>query len=116
MDGDIVDYDLATVAGYGFSPSMIYMDFRWSQADAAYNAVRRLAKAHGVGLYDVSGDLGEIVLPDAPLAHPPPGVWSKVQTAFQAGGDAVARLFEGEIKIETVKPPPPPRASGGDEL
>ena len=38
--------------------------FSWSVADEAYELMRSLAQKHKVGFFDVSGDDGDIILPD----------------------------------------------------
>ena len=66
------DIDNPKVAGYSFGTSSIYADFRWTVAEDAYEATRRLAQKHGVGFYDVSGDEGdgEIMFPGDALRPP----------------------------------------------
>ncbi len=74
------------VTGYSFGKHLIYVDFRWSVAEEAYEAVRRLAIEHRVGFYDVSGDEGdgEIYFPgDAPMP-PSGGVWREVADKFRS--------------------------------
>jgi len=58
---DVEDSPRAT--GYSIGRSVIYADFRWSEADAAYASVRALAVKHGVGFFNVSADDGEIWFP-----------------------------------------------------
>ena len=43
---------------------IIYAVFSWSVADEAYELMRSLAQKHKVGFFDVSGDDGDIILPD----------------------------------------------------
>ena len=49
---------------YSIGYNVIYAAFSWSVADEAYELMRRLAQKHKVGFYDVSGDDGDINLPD----------------------------------------------------
>jgi predicted RNA polymerase sigma factor len=44
---------------YSIGKDIIYAAFAWSQAEAAYELALKLAKKHGVGFFDVSGE-GEI--------------------------------------------------------
>ena len=44
--------------------TVIYAVFSWSVADEAYELMRSLAQKHKVGFFDVSGDDGDIILPD----------------------------------------------------
>jgi hypothetical protein len=55
--------DNSRATGYAIGQSIIYADFRWSEAEAAYAAVRVLAVKHGVGFFNVSADDGEIWFP-----------------------------------------------------
>ena len=58
------DEDLENrVSDYCIARDAIYVAFSWSQADNAYTIMRDLAKKHGVGFFDVSGE-GDIILPD----------------------------------------------------
>ncbi|WP_433947561.1 hypothetical protein [Brevundimonas diminuta] len=45
------------------APSAIYAGFAWSRADVAQELALTLAKRHGVGFYNVSGD-GSVWRPD----------------------------------------------------
>ncbi len=49
---------------YSIGYNVIYAVFSWSVADEAYELMRSLAQKHKVGFFDVSGDDGEIILPD----------------------------------------------------
>jgi len=82
VDDDHVDDPHVT--GYSYGRHVIYVDFRWSVADEAYDAVRRLAVEHGVGFYDVSGDEGdgEIHFPGDELKPPSGGAWRQVADQF----------------------------------
>ncbi|WP_309603362.1 hypothetical protein [Sphingomonas sp.] len=73
------------VTGYTISRSSIYADFRWSAAEEAYEAVRRLAIEHRVGFYDVSGDDGdgEIYFPGDTPRPPSGGAWRDVSQQFK---------------------------------
>ena len=42
---------------YCIGKSLIYASFAWSQQAAAYQTMRELAIRHGVGFFDVSGDV-----------------------------------------------------------
>ncbi|MNZ33052.1 hypothetical protein D3C78_503900 [compost metagenome] len=53
------------VTGYSIGRSVIYANFRWSEAASAYAAVRALAVKHGVGFFNVSANDGEIWFPPA---------------------------------------------------
>ncbi len=65
------------LAGYTIGHHAIYADFRWTVAEEAYAEVRRLAVAHKVGFYDVSGDEGdgEIYFPGDRLRPACGGTW-----------------------------------------
>ena len=56
------DIDNPKVTDYSIGSSVIYAAFAWSQAREAYTEVRRLAKKHHVGFFDVSGN-SEIEFP-----------------------------------------------------
>jgi hypothetical protein len=75
------------VTGYSCTPQSIYIDFRWSVAEEAYEATRRNAVQHGVGFYDVSGDDGdgEIYFPGEELRPPSEGKWREVAGDFRSG-------------------------------
>ena len=55
--------DNPRATGYSVGRSVIYADFRWSEADSAYATVRELAVKHGVGFFNVSSEDGEIWFP-----------------------------------------------------
>ncbi len=59
------DVDSEKLADYSIGSRVIYAAFQWPKAEAAYNAVRRLAEKHRTGFYDVSGADGEIWFPPA---------------------------------------------------
>ena len=65
MNGPLAsdDYDDPNVTDYSIGRSVIYAAFAWSRADAAFEAVTRLATEHSVGFFDVSSDEGEIRFP-----------------------------------------------------
>jgi hypothetical protein len=65
MNGPLAsnDYDDPKVTDYSIGRSVIYAAFAWSQAEAALQAVDRLAAKHGVGFFDVSSEQGEIRFP-----------------------------------------------------
>lgn len=52
-------------ADYSIDKASIYINFSWSDPDAAYETTFRLAAKHGAGFLDASGD-GSVWLPDAP--------------------------------------------------
>lgn len=74
------------VTGYSLGEHVIYVDFRWSVAEEAYEAVRRLAVEHRVGFYDVSGDEGdgEIYFPSDTPKPPSGGAWRDVADQFRS--------------------------------
>jgi hypothetical protein len=57
------DEDNPRLTGYSIGPSIIYTDFRWSQAETAYATVRKLAVKHRVGFFNVSADDYEVWFP-----------------------------------------------------
>lgn len=83
VDDDHVDDPRIT--GYTFGPHAIYMDFRWSVADEAYDATRHSAVECGIGFYDVSGDEGdgEIYFPGDTLRPASNGRWRQVAADFR---------------------------------
>lgn len=85
VDEDQIDDPKVT--GYSCTPNSIYVDFRWSVADEAYDAVRRRAVDCGVGFYDISGDEGdgEIYFPGDELREPSQGKWREVAADFRSG-------------------------------
>ncbi len=84
-DDPRIDSDLLT--DYSFREAIIYVAFRWTVADSAYETVRRLAKKYEVGFYDVSGDdgNGEIYFPGDTLRPPSQGAWRTVAADFRSG-------------------------------
>jgi hypothetical protein len=78
--------DDAHVTGYSFAPGSIYLDFRWSVAEEAYDAVRSSAVEHELGFYDVSGDEGngEIYFPGDVLRTPSGGAWRAISDQFKS--------------------------------
>ncbi|MEN2749161.1 hypothetical protein [Sphingomonas sp. T9W2] len=80
------------VTGYSVGAHVIYVDFRWSVAEEAYEAVRRLAVEHRVGFYDVSGDEGngEIYFPGDERSPPSGGAWREVADQFKSLEDTPA--------------------------
>ena len=52
---------------YCIGYDVIYVAFSWSVADEAYELMRSLAQKHKVGFFDVSGDDGDIILPDGTM-------------------------------------------------
>lgn len=53
------------VTDYSIGKSVIYAAFAWSQTEAAYAVMRRLAAEHRVGFFNVSATEGEIWFPPA---------------------------------------------------
>jgi hypothetical protein len=69
---DELPQDEATAADYSIGKEIIYAAFAWSKAAEAYAAVFSLAKAHGVGFFNVSSEGEAVWLPDGGdlvLAH-----------------------------------------------
>jgi hypothetical protein len=83
---DSFDPDTATdyATGYEIGSKSIVMEFRWTKAEEAYEAVRLLAVEHRVGFFDQSGD-GSIHFPGEELQPPSQGVWRQVAADFKAG-------------------------------
>lgn len=52
---------------YSIGHDVIYAAFSWSVADEAYELMRSLAQKHQVGFFDVSADVGDIILPDGTM-------------------------------------------------
>ncbi len=52
-------FDSDRITGYSCAKRAIYVDFRWSAAEAAYRSVVELARKHKLGFFDVSGS-GEV--------------------------------------------------------
>ena len=52
---------------YYIGYDVIYAAFSWLVADEAYELMRSLAQKHKVGFFDVSGDDGDIILPDGTM-------------------------------------------------
>lgn len=59
LDEDEDDELESRLTEYSIGYAMIYTAFAWSVADEAYSTMKELAKKHGVGFFDVSGE-GEI--------------------------------------------------------
>jgi len=81
------DSDNPHITGYSFAAHAIYVDFRWSVAEEAYDDVRSAAVSHQVGFYDVSGDEGdgEIYFPGDELRPSSGGGWRQVSADFRSG-------------------------------
>jgi hypothetical protein len=89
--------DSPRLTGYTFAPHAIYIDFRWSVAEEAYDETRRMAFEHRIGFYDVSGDEGdgEIHFPGDDLRPPSHGGWRKFAADFKSSPTAAyASLVE----------------------
>ena len=61
---DTHDPDNPCITDYSVGSAIIYAAFGWSQVDAAYEAVFRLAAKHRLGFFDVSSEEGGVWLPD----------------------------------------------------
>ena len=59
-DGDLE----SRLVDYCIGREVIYAAFPWSAVEEAYETVRRLARKHDVGFFDVSGSEGDIIMPD----------------------------------------------------
>jgi hypothetical protein len=57
--------DDLNISDYSIGQSVIYVGFAWSVAEAAREAVFRLATKHRVGFFDVSSETGAVWVPDA---------------------------------------------------
>jgi hypothetical protein len=57
------DYDNPKVTDYCIGRGLIYVAFAWSQAEAAYEEMFRLAAKNRVGFFYVSADDGEVWVP-----------------------------------------------------
>lgn len=69
-DFDLLDEDEELerhTVDYCIGYDVIYAAFSWSVADEAYELTRSLAQKHKVGFFDVSGDDGDIILPDGTM-------------------------------------------------
>jgi len=55
--------DEASLTDYSIGRHVIYGAFAWSKADAAHEAVLRLAAKHGLGVFEASSDSAEVWLP-----------------------------------------------------
>jgi len=49
---------------YSIGYDVIYVAFAWSLVDEAYTLLKQLASKYDVGFFDVSGNDGDIILPD----------------------------------------------------
>ncbi len=66
-DVDLLDKDENLerhVTDYSIGREVIYAAFAWSVADEAYDLMRKLAQKYEVGFFDVSGNNGDIILPN----------------------------------------------------
>lgn len=66
-DVDLLDEDENLerhVTDYSIGREVIYAAFAWSVADEAYDLMRKLAQKYEVGFFDVSGNNGDVILPD----------------------------------------------------
>jgi len=71
------DVDADEITDYSIGRSVIYVGFRWSLAESAYDTVFSMAEKHHVGFFDVSADDGGVWMPqqDGTIAcvHGTPG-------------------------------------------
>jgi hypothetical protein len=58
------DVDNENITGYTIGRDVIYVDFRWSVVEKAFNTTVLLAEKHGIGFFDVSSDNGDILFPE----------------------------------------------------
>jgi hypothetical protein len=65
---------------YSIGTNVIYASISWTEAEDAYDLVRRFAVEHTVGFYDASGDEGdgEIYFPGDTLRPPSVGTWRQI--------------------------------------
>jgi hypothetical protein len=83
---DVRDDDISDRhTDYSIGTQAIYAGFGWTQAEDAYDTVRRLAVENAVGFYDVSGDEGdgETCFPGDALRPPSDGAWRGVAAQFR---------------------------------
>ena len=59
------DVDNSKVTDYSVGRSVIYAAFAWSEAEAAFEIMFRLAKKHSIGFFDVSAGNGGVWVPDS---------------------------------------------------
>lgn len=66
MNGPYADENIETdyLTDYCIGKDVIYVGFRWSVAEEAYELSKQLAEKHKVGFFDVSADDGNIFIPD----------------------------------------------------
>lgn len=89
----------ARATGYTIGETLIYVDFRWSEAEAADAAVRALAVKHGVGYFNPSASNGEIWFPPTdrwPDKTPIPGLSLRLE-ARQAFDQPSLALIEASV-------------------
>lgn len=66
-DVDLLDEDENLerhVTDYSIGREVIYAAFAWSVADEAYDLMRKLVQKYEVGFFDISGNNGDVILPD----------------------------------------------------
>jgi len=65
MNGPLAsrDFDNPNLTDYCVGQTVIYCAFAWSQAETAYESIKRLAEKHQVGFFDVSSNDADIWLP-----------------------------------------------------
>lgn len=59
------DFDGPTLTDYCVGSLLIYVAFRWSEADIAYETTFHWANRHLLGFFDVSSEEGDVWLPDS---------------------------------------------------
>lgn len=59
------DFDNKNLTEYLITKNSIYMEFRWSVAEEAYEFSKKLAIKYRVGFFDVSTNKGSILIPDS---------------------------------------------------
>ncbi len=73
------EIDDPRLTDYTITPTVIYAGFRWSEAESAMEACKRLAFQHGLGFYDPQREDAGIFFPDSGAALPPsPSWWSRL--------------------------------------
>lgn len=58
------DIDDELITDYCIGRDVIYVTFAWSNAENAYEVMKRVAEKHKVGFFDASGNDGDILFPN----------------------------------------------------
>jgi hypothetical protein len=66
-DDEEFDENNSYITDYAIGKDVIYAAFAWSLAEEAFTMVKRLAREHNVGFFDVSANDGEIIFPDGTI-------------------------------------------------